>query len=217
MKKKNETYNFPAISASLYAPQIPADEATKQLPIWLQEYNMKSYKDFRDALGFRESGGKYDSVNTFGFMGKYQFGKPRLYDLGYSIDGWHPKNRPQKTYLTVKEFLGSAPMQEMVFLKHIGQLKRIIIKRYSKYIGKKILNIEVTLSGLVAGAHLKGLGGVKQFLRGINNRDGYGTEIVEYVSKFGGYHLDEVPEREPRKNNLFIAMSDIPQPRGFNI
>ena len=178
---------------------------------------MNSYKDFRDALGFRESGGKYDSVNTFGFMGKYQFGKPRLYDLGYSINGWHPKNRPQKTYLTVKEFLGSAPMQEMVFLKHIGQLKRIIIKRYSGYIGKKILNIEVTLSGLVAGSHLKGLGGVKQFLEGINNVDGYGTEIIEYVSKFGGYHLDEVPEREPRNNYLVIAMSDIPQPRGFNI
>jgi len=150
---------------------------------------MKNYEDFRDALGFRESGGRYDSVNTFGFMGKYQFGKPRLYDLGFSIDGWHPKGRKKKTYLTKKEFLNSPPLQEKIFLEHVKHLRRVIEKRYSKYLGKKILGVEVTISGLIAGAHLKGLGGVSQFLRGINNRDAYGTEIKSYVKQFGGYEV----------------------------
>ena len=176
---------------------------------------MKSYKDFRDALGFRESGGRYDSLNSFGYMGKYQFGKPRLYDLGFSIDGWHPKGRRQKAYLTKKEFLNTPSLQEMLFLKHVAQLKHLITKRYSKHFGKKILGIEVTLSGLVAGAHLKGLGGVRQYLRGINNKDGYGTEIVEYVKKFGGYHLEEVPIGIVKKNN--IAMKDIPEAKGYDV
>ena len=150
---------------------------------------MKTYEQFKDALGFRESGGEYDIVNTFGYLGKYQFGKPRLYDLGFSIDGWHPKGRKVRTIMVVKEFLNSPALQDWVFINHVKQLKRIILKRYSKYLGKKILGVEVTLSGLIAGAHLKGLGGLRQFLNGVNNKDAYGTEIIEYVDKFGGYEV----------------------------
>ena len=150
---------------------------------------MKTYEQFKDALGFRESGGEYDIVNTFGYLGKYQFGKPRLYDLGFSIDGWHPKGRKVRTIMAVKEFLNSPALQDRVFINHVKQLKRIILKRYSKYLGKEILGVEVTLSGLIAGAHLKGLGGVKQFLNGVNNKDAYGTEIKSYIGQFGGYEV----------------------------
>jgi len=48
----------------------------------------------------------------------------------------------------------------------------------------------VTESGCVAGVHLKGWGGLKDFL--INkkdNSDALGTPISEYISKFGGYNL----------------------------
>jgi len=33
---------------------------------------------FREALAFKESQGKYDKINTLGYMGKYQFGKSTL-------------------------------------------------------------------------------------------------------------------------------------------
>ena len=50
---------------------------------------VKTYQDYFDALGFKESssipGGvqNYDIENRFGFIGKYQFGEAALFDLGY--------------------------------------------------------------------------------------------------------------------------------------
>ena len=49
----------------------------------------KTYQDYFDALGFKESssvsGGaqNYGSENPFGYIGKYQFGEAALFDLGY--------------------------------------------------------------------------------------------------------------------------------------
>jgi len=42
-----------------------------------------SYQDYLDAIGFRESSNRYDIVNPFGFMGRYQIGKPALQDIGW--------------------------------------------------------------------------------------------------------------------------------------
>ena len=38
----------------------------------------KTQNDFLDALGHRESGNRYDVINKFGYLGKYQFGKATL-------------------------------------------------------------------------------------------------------------------------------------------
>jgi hypothetical protein len=49
----------------------------------------KTYQDYFDVLGFKESssvsGGaqNYGTENSFGFIGKYQFGEAALFDLGY--------------------------------------------------------------------------------------------------------------------------------------
>lgn len=151
-----------------------------------------SFNLFATELGKRESGGKYDIVNKWGFMGKYQFGKPRLYDLGYSLDGWHPKDRPMKTYLSKVKFLTNPELQEKIFLKHVKDLKKQITKKYSQYFGTKVDGITITLSGLIAGAHLLGMGGVSAFLRGEAGEDALGTSIREYVSKFANHNLDDV-------------------------
>src|SRR5690554_3003303 len=41
-----------------------------------------SFIDFKEALGLRESNGDYQSVNSYGYMGKYQFGKGTLKFIG---------------------------------------------------------------------------------------------------------------------------------------
>ena len=45
---------------------------------YLLEYNIpfigNSFNGFREAVGFKESRGKYHVVNTLGYLGKYQFG-----------------------------------------------------------------------------------------------------------------------------------------------
>ena len=40
---------------------------------------------FLNEIGFKESGNRYDIVNRYGYMGKYQFGKKTLEGLGYKV------------------------------------------------------------------------------------------------------------------------------------
>ena len=48
--------------------------------------------------------------------------------------------------------------------------------------------IRLTISGMLAGAHLLGPKAVKDFISsGIIKKDGNGTPITEYIKKFGGY------------------------------
>jgi len=148
--------------------------------------------DFLVDLGHRESNNNYQVKNNWGYMGRWQFGKPRLYDMGISLDGWHPKDQPQKRNVTWMEFKHDSLMQSMVVLRHVKNLKYQFMKKpYTDYIGKRVNGITITLSGLVAGAHLKGVGGVKQFLAGQDNADALGTKISEYIDKFGDYNLVE--------------------------
>lgn len=152
---------------------------------------MKNFNDFANDLGQRESGNDYTVKNKWGFLGRFQFGRPRLYDLGFSINGWKPKDgRPAKTIISEKKFLNSPHIQDEVFERHVKDILTRVRERYSAFIGREINGIKITESGLVAGVHLKGFGGVNKFLKGEDNSDALGTKVSEYIMKFGGYNLD---------------------------
>jgi len=60
----------------------------------------------------------------------------------------------------------------------------------TKYLGQTINGVEITQSGLLAGAHLVGYGGLKKYLtsNGADDvKDGNKTPISQYIQKFGGY------------------------------
>ncbi|GAL72811.1 hypothetical protein [Jejuia pallidilutea] len=42
----------------------------------------KSFVGFKEALAFSESGGNYRTINSYGYLGKYQFGKETLKLIG---------------------------------------------------------------------------------------------------------------------------------------
>ena len=92
-------------------------------------------------------------------------------------------------------YLNNPALQCEIMKKHVMGWYKVIEKKYKKYIGKIIAGVEITVSGMIAGLHLKGEGskkypGLKQFLEtGNNNVDGLGTGIVEYISKFAGYDV----------------------------
>ena len=154
----------------------------------------RDYQQFLNDLGKRESNNNYGCENAFGFLGRWQFGKPRLYDLGISLNGWHPKDRPVKRLVSKKHFLDNEDnIQDIIMDKHVDNLRDTIKVKHADSLGTMVNNIGITLSGLVAGAHLKGLGGVKQFLKGSDNADALGTKISEYISKFAGYDLTHKP------------------------
>lgn len=138
-------------------------------------YLGKTYVGFKEALGFKESRGNYFTVNTYGYLGKYQFGAETLKLIGI----YNPS-----------VFLNSPELQEKAFLANSERNKWILRKDIERFVGKTIGGVEVTESGILAAAHLAGPGSVKKFLRsyGRNNfSDAFGTSIKFYMKKFSGY------------------------------
>ena len=138
----------------------------------------KTYLGFKEAVGFKESQGRYYIVNTLGYLGKYQFGVSTLTTLRiYNAD----------------YFLYSSELQEKAFKANCSYNKWLLQDEIDKNEGTIIKGIEITESGIIAAAHLAGAGSVKKFLRnkGRNKRivDSYGTNIEEYLIKFANYDI----------------------------
>jgi hypothetical protein len=132
---------------------------------------------FLNDLGYRESSNRYDVVNQYGYMGKYQFGKSTLKGLGYNI--------------SKEEFLSSPDLQEEAIRKLLKSNKKILKKQIKKFDGKLVNGILVTESGLLAAAHLVGPGNVKKWVRnGKMSEDGNGVKLTEYINTFNGYNLN---------------------------
>ena len=150
-------------------------------------YLGKTYLGFKDALGFKESRGNYFSVNDFGYLGKYQFGKETLKMIGV---------------YTPNQFLYNPELQEKAFLANASRNKWILRKDISRFVGKRINGIEITESGILAAAHLAGPGSVKKYLRSYGKNgfaDAYGTTLSYYMKRFSGYDTSFVkPNRKAK-------------------
>lgn len=140
----------------------------------------KTYMGFKQALGVRESYGLYKIVNSFGYMGKYQFGKVALKSIGIT---------------DTKTFLDDPLLQEKAFDALVAKNKWILRNEIRKFEGKRINGITITESGIIAAAHLGGAGSVKKFLNSGGQQgfsDGYGTSIRSYLEAFSGYDTSEI-------------------------
>ena len=155
-----------------------------------------TYDDFFDALGERESGGDYGAVNTFGFLGKYQFGELALIDVGYysadqtSANDWQPAYWTGKNGIHSKaEFLSDhAPRTRRS--TPIWSSSGRTWKASGSTRGRRSTGSRSPSSGLLAGAHLVGAGDVAKFLSSGGKKipqDAYNTTVTEYLSLFAGY------------------------------
>lgn len=147
----------------------------------------KNYLGFKEAVGFKESGGDYETINQFGYMGKYQFGKGTLHLIGI---------------YNTKRFLNDAALQEAAFYANASRNKWILRRDIKRFVGKKINGIAITESGILAAAHLAGPGSVKKYLRsdGVHAfSDAFGTSIKHYLKEFSGYDTSFVePNRKAK-------------------
>ncbi len=147
----------------------------------------KSYLGFKEAVGFKESRGDYKVINQFGYLGKYQFGKGTLALIGIYDS---------------QEFLNNPELQEAAFYANASRNKWILRREIKKYSGKKLNDILITESGILAAAHLAGPGSVKKYLRsgGVQGfSDAFGTSIKYYLNKFKGYDTSFVsPNRKAK-------------------
>jgi uncharacterized protein YkwD len=159
---------------------------------------------------------QYKVENSLGFMGKYQFGEPLLIDLGYYKANTFYGNGADKNYwrgtwtgkngISSKEQFQNSPTVQELAIREAFKLnwERVNSALTAKgqsidsYLGKQKTftdkgtskTIKISLSGVLAGAHLRGPYGVANLL--LNNEvshDEYGTSILRYMEEYGGYNV----------------------------
>ena len=140
----------------------------------------KFFVGFKEALAFKESQGKYKKVNSLGYIGKYQFGTETLKSIGI-----HDST----------SFLNSPKLQEKAFVTLLSKNKWELKNEIEKYSGNIIDGVLITESGILAAAHLGGVGSVKKFLKsngGKKCKDRFGASVKTYMRDFGGYETSGI-------------------------
>jgi len=162
--------------------QMIQEEELRELELKrLEEEKIKKYHEdelnrFLNDIGHRESGNRYDITNTWGYMGRFQFGKSTLKGLGFKVS---------KT-----EFLNNPQLQDSAMMALLNHNKEKLQNYIDIYDGKTINGMYISESGILAAAHLGGQGSVKRYFRnGKVFRDGNGTKITSYMNKFSGYDI----------------------------
>ncbi len=163
------------VSPTLVAPtstNLISEQPIEEVVVVVKNMNL-----FLQDLGHQESGNRYNIVNQFGYMGRYQFGKSTL--------------RTLKIRVTKEAFLNSPDLQEYAMQQNLLYNKKKLQKYIDKFEGQEINGILITESGILAAAHLGGPGSVKKFFRsGKVMQDGNGVKITSYLKRFGGYKLN---------------------------
>lgn len=170
---------------SYNVPSEDEDEIEVKNSIVAVPYVGKTFAGFKQALAFKESRGILSMVNSYGYMGKYQFGKSTLRSVGI---------------YDYQEFLRNPEWQDKAFKALIAKNKWELRKEIEKYNGRVINGVKITESGLIAAAHLGGAGSVRKYLRSNGRsgfKDGFGTSLRSYIKKFGGYDISNIA---PNKN-----------------
>lgn len=149
------------------------------------------YTNYLRAIAQRESSQDPTAANRIGYLGLYQMGCRSLIDTGYMNNNCQWTGRNGMT--SQQAFLANANEQTAA-INQYNQLQWGYIQRLglSQYIGQTINGVPITQSGLIAGAHLVGVGGLQTWLRsgGANvPRDGNGVPVTTYVAQFCGYAM----------------------------
>lgn len=188
------------------APQEPTGIGIQpSVPMGLTETATAARSPNERRLVATESGGRPDVVNRFGFAGLYQFGAPRLADLGVYSPGSNEKlgnwNKTVSTapgkwsgtfnipgfqnVRTLDDFLANPEAQQAVYDMHrtrMGQEARV--NGLDRYIGQTVGGVEITPAGLENMIHLGGVEGTRRVLESggrSNPRDANGTSVLDYA------------------------------------
>jgi hypothetical protein len=93
---------------------------------------------------------------------------------------------------SLKAFLNSEEVQKksvISLMKKNAYYIAYYIKDFQKYIGTTIKGVKVTWSGMLAAAHIGGVGALKAFLtHGYNASDG-NQSVKSYMQMFGGFNF----------------------------
>jgi Ca2+-binding RTX toxin-like protein len=174
----------------------------------------RSYLDFLLALRMRESTDNYHAVNSGNFIGAYQFGESALVDVGYVRLDADPTDNDFSGGFTGKnginsidDFLNAPAVQDQAIGEWLQRLWSIIRSQDIESYNAQTLNgYDLTVSGMLAAAHLGGPGRLRTFVESggtIIRADGNGTPITEYIQLFYNYSLPfSLPDHLDQPNTL---------------
>ncbi|WP_428684261.1 Calx-beta domain-containing protein [Reyranella sp.] len=172
-----------------------------QIRSWVGDANWNAYQ--AGQLSWHDM--QYTSVNALGFVG-YQFGEPLLIDLGYYQGntgnlwtGHFTGKNGVDSFATLK-----TDIQEAIILDAFGYNLTVIesgleakgtsldalIGTQRTYVDTngQSVTVTLTLTGILAAAHLRGAWGTLDLLNnGSASADEYGTSILKYIQQFGAY------------------------------
>ena len=155
------------------------------------------------TIGKSESGGKYDVVNSIGFVGKYQFGYPALIDGGYvtkSCKSNAQLNNPnvwigKDGIDSLQAWLANGPVQEAAMCAYTTRNYTTMCKIGAITADQPAEDI----AGMLAVSHLLGAGGAKSWRNGSGGADAYGTTGDQYFQK-GKYAVAVLAPQMPTVN-----------------
>ncbi|MCJ2030553.1 TIGR02594 family protein [Methylobacterium sp. J-043] len=152
------------------------------------------WKKYCHTLGVRESNNRYEVVNKLGFCGRWQFGALALIDTGYvkpgrtknssllSSTSWTGKNGVNSR----DDWLSNWAAQNEAMHAYTKMHYKHLLKLGGLKAGSSLPRIV----GLLAAAHLMGVGGAMKLVRGTSTSDAFGTKTGDYYAylsnEFGG-------------------------------
>lgn len=158
-----------------------------------------------NRLRARESSGRPDRMNSLGYAGLFQFGAPRLADLGIYAPGagedlttWSKTQRYSggkwsgefnipgfPDVKSIEDFRANPDAQRAAYDAHNARMdSEIVSNGFDRYIGQTIGGVEITRDGLKAMLHLGGVGSTRDALNSggaTNAKDSNGTSVLEYA------------------------------------
>ena len=175
------------ISSKVFAPVLMNDYKAHSIlynEALIKHNKTQEYKRFLYDLGRSESSNDYHRYNKYGYIGRYQFGFAARKLAGFEhITFYDFVNNPSIWPAEHQDYAMSILLE-----KNITELQDIINQIESGKLVVYAFGKPVTKSGILAGAHLAGYGGVKRYVhKNRNPRDAFGTSLEQYLYKFSGY------------------------------
>ena len=187
-------------SPSKVEPPIP--ENPNDTDLFLGSLTKADYEKLCNTIGFKESGNVYNTVNSIGFLGRFQFGYGFLLDNKYikTHKGTNKKTLEDDSNWTGKDgmtsqtaFLASKPVQD--------KLMEAMCRNNYRILGITPSTPKEKTCGLLMAAHLAGAVGVKNWMDGKPTKDAYGTSADAYYKIGYGCLTNAVPGEKPTTEN----------------
>lgn len=171
---------------------------------------------FESRLVTRESSGKPGIVNPWGYAGLYQFGAPRMADLGIydpqgeNLQGWGGRKTTAGKWTgtfnipgfpdvkKLPDFLANPAAQKAAFEIHRQRMDKEIADRgLGGFIGQTVGGVKITRDGIHAMMHLGGAGGAAKALKSggaVNAADANGSTLLSYAKMGEGGSETDLPD-----------------------